>query len=122
MLAGFVKSTEMKKYLSVIDVLVHPTYREGFGMVIQEAGALALPIITTDIPGASEVMIKDESALIVEPKNERALRLAMEKIAKDNKMRESIGQSAYVRTLNLYGRDKMLKNLSRDYEKICGED
>ncbi|MBQ8696379.1 MAG: glycosyltransferase, partial [Clostridia bacterium] len=44
--AGRIAKEEMQEYYSALDILVHPTYREGFGMVIQEAGALGIPVIT----------------------------------------------------------------------------
>ena len=50
-MTGGIDGKQMNKYYSAMDVLVHPTYREGFGMVLQEAGALALAMITTRIPG-----------------------------------------------------------------------
>ena len=59
-LTGMVPNKDMKIYYSAMDILVHPTYREGFGMVIQEAGALAVPVITTKIIGASEVLVVGE--------------------------------------------------------------
>ena len=37
----------MPKYISASDVLVHPSYREGFSMVIQQAMAMEIPVVTT---------------------------------------------------------------------------
>ena len=53
---GSVSANEVYSYMSMMDVLVHPTYREGFGKVVQEGMGMCLPIITTDIPGPSEVI------------------------------------------------------------------
>ena len=117
-LTGKVDSADMKKYYAAMDVLVHPTYREGFGMVIQEAGALAVPVITTRIPGASEVMVDGESCLLVEPKNVRELAQAMERICAADGLADRIGQAAYERTKLLYDRPIMLENQRKEYEKL----
>ena len=111
----------MNEYYSAMDVLVHPTYREGFGMVLQEAGALGLAMITTKIPGASEVMEEGISCLLVEPKNVSELESAMKKLITDREYSKIIGQAAYERTKQYYDRPIMLENQKADYEKLLSK-
>lgn len=120
-MTGIVDGTKMNEYYSAINVLVHPTYREGFGMVIQEAGALAIPVITTNIPGASEVMENNISCLLVEPKNTLELESAMKKLINDKKYLEKISKAAYNRTKKYYDRLIMLENQRKDYIKMLGD-
>ena len=101
-----------------MDVLVHPTYREGFGMVIQEAGALAVPTITTKIAGASEVMLDGESCLLVEPKNTKELQNVMLLIKNDSQLLLKLGKGALDRTLKLYERQIMLENQLKAYKEF----
>lgn len=115
---GGVKNAEMKKYYSAMDVLVHPTYREGFGMVIQEAGALAVPTITTKIPGASEVMVDGSSCILVDAKSVSSLQDAMENVLDSEQLVISLGSAAYERTKELYDRPVMLEHQRKDYEKL----
>lgn len=117
-MTGGIDGKQMNKYYSAMDVLVHPTYREGFGMVLQEAGALALAMITTRIPGASEVMEDGVSCLLVEPKDDAELEAAMMRLISDRAFTQSIGQAAYERTKKYYDRPIMLENLRVDYEKL----
>ncbi len=114
-LTGKVDNADMKMYYSAMNVLVHPTYREGFGMVIQEAGALAVPVITTKIPGASEVMVDGESCILVEPKNTEELQNAMTELLGENPKIKSLSDGAYERTKELYDRPIMLENQKKDY-------
>ena len=118
---GGVPGEEMRKYYAAMDVLVHPTYREGFGMVLQEAGALAVPVITTRIIGASEVMVDGESCLLVEPKNAEDLAAAMQQICQDAALASGLGQAAYERTKARYSRPIMLENQKADYIGLLGE-
>ena len=113
-----VDPSEMKKYYSAMDVLVHPTYREGFGMVIQEAGALAVPTITTNIPGASEVMEDGVSCLLAEPKSTEQLAEQMSKVIISDELTKNLGLQAYERTKKLYNRPVMLEFQRKDYEKL----
>lgn len=113
-----VDPSEMKKYYSAMDVLVHPTYREGFGMVIQEAGALAVPTITTNIPGASEVMEDGVSCLLAEPRSTEQLAEQMSKVILSDEVTKNLGLQAYERTKTLYNRPVMLEFQRKDYEKL----
>jgi glycosyltransferase involved in cell wall biosynthesis len=118
---GGVPGEEMRKYYAAMDVLVHPTYREGFGMVLQEAGALAVPVITTRIIGASEVMVDGQSCLLVEPKDAAGLADVMQKICRDTGLASRLSQAAYERTKTRYSRPVMLENQKADYISLLGE-
>lgn len=117
-MTGMIDGKKMNEYYSAMDVLVHPTYREGFGMVLQEAGALGIAMITTKIPGASEVMEEGISCLLVEPKNILELESAMKKLITDREYSKTIGQAAYERTRRYFDRPIMLENQRADYEKL----
>lgn len=117
-MTGMIDGSKMNEYYSAMDVLVHPTYREGFGMVLQEAGALGIAIITTKIPGASEVMEENVSCLLVEPKNAPELQRAMEKLIANKENARKMGQAAYERTKRLYNRPIMLENQRVDYQRL----
>lgn len=116
--AGRIDKSEMRMYYSAMDILVHPTYREGFGMVIQEAGALAIPVITTKIPGASEVMEDGVSCYLVEPRSKEKLEKMMLQCYSDKADVENKGRAAYDRTARLYDRSIMLENLKNDYTEL----
>lgn len=118
---GTVKNDQMREYYSAIDVLVHPTYREGFGMVLQEAGALALTILTTRINGASEVMEDGKSCVLAEPKNAEDLQEKMQYLLDNIEISRQLGQSAYERTRQYFDRPIMLENQRQDYQQLLGD-
>jgi glycosyltransferase involved in cell wall biosynthesis len=70
--------SNVRSYLLLSDVLVLPSYREGFPNVILQAGAMGLPCVVSDIPGCNEVIRNGENGLIVPPKDRNQLSLAME--------------------------------------------
>ena len=118
--AGMADVNQMCRYYCAMDVLVHPTYREGFGMVIQEAGALGVPVITTKIPGASEVMEDGISSVHIAPKSTEELAEAMREVRENPEKVKELGIRAYQRTKELYDRTVMLENQRKDYENLIG--
>ena len=118
---GKIGNDRMREYYSAMDVLVHPTYREGFGMVLQEAGALALTILTTRINGASEVMEDGKSCVLAEPKNAEDLQEKMQYLLDNIEISRQLGQSAYERTKQYFDRPIMLENQRQDYQQLLGD-
>lgn len=71
---------DIERYYAAIDVLILPSYREGFGNVIIEAGAVGTPAIVSNIPGPIDAIDRDKTALVVPARDAEALADAMEKI------------------------------------------
>lgn len=72
--------SDIERYYAAIDVLVLPSYREGFGNVVIEAGAVGTPAIVTDIPGPTDTIDREKTALVVPVKNLSALEESLKKI------------------------------------------
>jgi glycosyltransferase involved in cell wall biosynthesis len=63
---------------SAADVLVFPTLCDGFGLVVTEAFANGLPVITTTRAGAADLVRHHENGLIIPAADPEALRGALE--------------------------------------------
>lgn len=68
---------DVRPFYEKADVLVFPSYREGFPNVVIEAGAMGLPSIVTDINGSREIIVNEENGIIIPSKNENRLYEAM---------------------------------------------
>lgn len=84
--------SDIERYYAAIDVLVLPSYREGFGNVVIEAGAVGTPAIVTDIPGPTDTIDREKTALVVPTKDSAALAEAMKRIPKMDYI--TMGQNA----------------------------
>lgn len=60
---------DVEKYYAAIDVLVLPSYREGFGNVVIEAAAVGTPAIVSNIPGPIDTIDEGKTALTFTVKN-----------------------------------------------------
>ena len=68
---------DVRPFMCASDVFILPSYREGFGMVLMEAGALSVPCITTNIIGCNEIIQDGINGKIIPPRDEDALYEAM---------------------------------------------
>jgi starch synthase len=69
--------SELPDLLRQCDVLVFPSYSDGFGLVLLEALASGLPIITTEASGGPDVIRDGEEGFIVQSGNLKELCRAM---------------------------------------------
>lgn len=49
-----------------MDVLLHPAIRESFGNVLVEAGFAAVPVVACQVDGVAEVIVDNETGLLVD--------------------------------------------------------
>lgn len=112
------RTNEVPKYISAIDVLVHPSYREGFSMVIQQAMAMEIPVVTTNIPGPSEVIEKDVTGVLAEPRDVDTLYEAMAWMVEHPEQRVAMGKAGRVRCEKHFTRERMLQLTLEDRESI----
>ncbi len=71
---------DIEQYYCALDVLLFPSYREGFGNVVMEAAAMGTPAIISRIPGPIDAVLEDKTALVIDAKDEKKLEIAMNKI------------------------------------------
>lgn len=95
----------VEKYFSAIDVLLLPSYREGFGNVVIEAAAMGTPAIVSDIPGPTDAIIPDVTAEVVEVKNSDSLLYTMRYLM--NTDYKAFGESACKFVSDSFDSDKL---------------
>lgn len=119
--AGRIDHVDIPKHLAAMDALVHPTYREGFGMVLQEAMAMEVPIITTNIPGPSEVIEEGVSGVLVPSHDAIALGEAMLDFYEHKEKYVLYGKNGRIRVERYFNRPVMIENIYQDKEKLYQE-
>ena len=100
------------------DVLVFPSYREGFPNVVLEAGAMELSSIVTDINGSREIIEHGKNGLIVPPRDEQALYEAMKWIAEHPEERKKMEENARPMVASRYEQSFVRQCLKDYYKKI----
>ena len=88
------RQEDVRSFYEQGDVLVFPSYREGFPNVVIEAGAMGLPSIVTDINGSREIIENGKNGLIVPPCDEQALYDAMRSMVEHPDERKQMAANA----------------------------
>lgn len=112
------RTNDVPTYISAIDILVHPSYREGFSMVIQQAMAMEIPVVTTDIPGPSEVIKDGETGILAKPRDTDSLYDAMLWMIEHPEERLQMGKMGRKRCEKYFSRERMLQLTLEDRENI----
>ena len=91
--AGFKQKPDIPLYYAASDVFVFPTLGDPYGLVVDEAMACSLPVISTNAAG--EIRDRIENGLngfIVPAEDSKALFQAMKRLAGDHELRTKMGK------------------------------
>ena len=100
-------------WMASADIFVSPSRWETFGIVIVEAMALGLPVIATATDGAKDLIIPNQTGLLVPVNDERGLAEAMEYLLTNKELRHYFTQFAKKRA-----KDFAIQRILKKYEKV----
>ena len=112
---------DVRPFYEQSNVLVFPSYREGFPNVVIEAGAMDLPSIVTDINGSREIVENERNGLIVPPCDEHALYDAMKWMVEHPDARRRMAENARPMVANRY-EEGFVRRCLKEYYKSILED
>ena len=106
----FMKKEDLSKYYSVADIFVFPTREDIWGLVVNEAMAYGLPVISTDRCVAAIEMVRNgENGYVVPVNNVLELKKAVEKILNNRKLHQEMEKNALRTVLEKYTIEKMVQ-------------
>ncbi|MTB49526.1 glycosyltransferase family 4 protein [Lewinella sp. W8] len=115
--AGF--RTDVLNLVAAADISLLPSVKgEGLSKVLLESMFLGRPTIMTDIGGNRGLGIDGETALIVPPRDEEALRDAIVRLAEDGELRQRIGPAGRDYMTEHYRADVTVKRLHEAYQQL----
>jgi len=117
--AGY--QSDIRSFLASSDCFILPTYREGFPNVVLQASSMELPCIVTNINGCNEIINHDKNGLIVEPKSEDELYLAMKRFLEDKDLVKTLAQNSRNNIVEKYDRKQFFKYLLKEYEEVIND-
>jgi glycosyltransferase involved in cell wall biosynthesis/ribosomal protein S18 acetylase RimI-like enzyme len=109
---------DIRELLSVMDVFVLPSWREGLPRSAIEAAAMRRPLVLTDIRGCREVVRDGIEGVLVPPRDASRLSAAIETLVDDERLRRSYGSAARARARDRFDERRVLARLSESYDRL----
>ncbi|MCH7846873.1 MAG: glycosyltransferase family 4 protein [Planctomycetes bacterium] len=120
-LTGLVEPQRIPACLGAMNVLVHPSYREGLPRAVPQALLSGVPTIVYDVDGANEVCIDGEVGRLVPPGDLTALRDAVQWMMDHPTERQEMGQRGRERCKDRFAAARMVKELETIYAQVLAE-
>jgi glycosyltransferase involved in cell wall biosynthesis len=120
---GFRSREELNYFYNWCDVFVLPSItdsiggEEGLGVVLLEAGSCKKPVIGTLSGGIPDVIKNNETGLLVPEKDSQALADAIEKVLKDEKLRNRLAENRYKYVRENFTLPKIAEKMANIYQK-----
>jgi glycosyltransferase involved in cell wall biosynthesis len=102
---GFVPHDALGPLYERAAVVACPSHREGFGVVCAEAMAYGRPVVAGAVGGLLDLVVHEETGLLVPPGDVGALREALERLLADKELRRRLGEA---------GRERIRRHFSWD--------
>ncbi len=121
--AGWVANQELPRYYRLGDIFVLPSTAatESFGIAIAEAQACGLPAVVSDWPGSRSTLEPFKTGLLVKPGRPDDLAEKIERLLRDRKLAEEMGERAGRQAREKYDWSALAEKISRLYKKLLNE-
>jgi len=107
----------MPQLFSAHDVLLFPSLMEGLPLVLLEAMASGMPVITSETCGMPDVVENDFNGILVPPANAEAIEEAVLRLANSAELRTRLGQAAQ-QTMRRYTWERSALMLEKLFQHV----
>jgi glycosyltransferase involved in cell wall biosynthesis len=112
----FLGFTHPEEFLRHIDVLLVPSWHEPFGIVLLEAMAAGIPVISTACGGPLAIIRSGEDGLLVPPKSPVSLAEAIRRLTDSSRLRQELVQKARAHVESEFNIDLAVQHIAEFYQ------
>ena len=109
---------ELNNIYNSSDLFILNSFEDGFGMVIPQAMACGLPVITTFNTGASEIIENNKNGFVIKAGDTNSLEKKIKKIYFDKKLRYKMSKYSIKKVKKFYSWETYNSNIFNFYKKI----
>ncbi|MFO7867402.1 MAG: glycosyltransferase family 4 protein [Candidatus Aminicenantes bacterium] len=110
---------DVPRILASLDLFVLSSHKEGLGSSILDAMASRLPVVATQAGGIPEVVIHEQTGLLVPPKNPERLAEAILRVYQDPGLARRLGENGYRMVHDKFSASGMAEKIIREYERLA---
>lgn len=104
--------------MQAIDIFVHPSLWEGFGLVFLEAMAAGKPVVATRVSAIPEIVVDGETGYLVPPKNSHLLTEKILQLLENRVSAYKMGEKGRERLGQYFTVEKMVKEIKKLYDEL----
>lgn len=110
--------TDASELIAQFDVFCLPSRWEGFGLVLLEAGLAGVPVVATNIAPINEIILDEETGLLVQPDDAHALSVALRRVITNAELAGRLAKAHEARTLTEFSVARMVEAVDDVYRNI----
>jgi glycosyltransferase involved in cell wall biosynthesis len=111
----------VEEYMAAADVFCLPSYREGFGLVLIEAGAAGLPVVASRIYGISDAVIDGETGLLHKPGEVGDMVEKLEALISDASLHRALAEAGRLRALQMFSAEIVTTALADFLQRLFAD-
>ncbi len=112
---GLVPPSKIPELTNAMDIVVHPSRREGLARAIVQGQLAAKPVIAYDIDGNREGFLDGQSGYLIEPFDAGLFEKRLSELLADEKKRNEMGQKGREFAIGRFSAEKMVAGLESVY-------
>jgi glycosyltransferase involved in cell wall biosynthesis len=116
---GFIPHEHMPEEYSNADLFVFPSRRESFGLVLVEAMAAGLPMVSTRVGAIPEVVEDGKTGLLVPPGDPEKFAQAVISLLNDSELMKKMGLAGKQKVREKFTWEKVAQNVVRFYQELA---
>ncbi|WP_028581604.1 glycosyltransferase family 4 protein [Desulfogranum japonicum] len=116
--AGSMGQDKVRSYYDRADIFVLPSFAEGVPVVLMEAMAKEIPVISTRITGIPELIEHGHDGLLATPGDVNDLAAQISTLLEDADLRERLGKAGRLKVKQLYNTEKNNRALADIFKQL----
>ena len=117
-LTGLVRPERIPELIHATELVAHTSVWEGLARVLPQSMIAGKPVVSFNIDGAPEVVIPEETGLLVEPESVDGLVDAVTRLVGDQELRTRLGDEGCRRWTETFRYQEMARLVREVYEEV----
>lgn len=109
---------DMPQFYADLDIFVLPSLQEGIPGAVREAQAMELPTVATNVGGTADVLVDEETGLLVPPESTEDIVEALEYLLNRPDERHEMGQAGRQRIVDEFSVEQYVRKYENFLSKL----
>ena len=115
-MTGLVPPDRIPELVNAMDILAHPSRREGLARALPQGQLAGKPVIAYDVDGNKEGLIPGETGILIPPFDQITFEQFLARMLKDEKWRGAMGEKGREFALKRFSAERMVEGLEKVYQ------